>query len=278
MGLGNFFRRSKLEGGDEPGLDDIAEVLDEPLAAELDEIGEMLSSFENRGLEVFGRHGLPTTPGAYRCSPSGEWEFLAASMGPQDRWNLVLEKPPEAGWRYAKLADVGRHTMPQEREVMAAVRLLDAVDEARREGLDESGGFDPGKGAALKAGMRLVLALEASARFSRQKLYAPPIREGTDAFSAPNLLRRNPSEERQKLWRIWCAEAVEIWRFNPHWGSRAVAMRIKKSLGLPDSVHTVRRRILEVAPSGSTPAPTDEAQRSGPATAAPDPSLEPKSR
>lgn len=263
MGFGNFFRRTgSKQDGDGDG-DDISDGLDGP-AGEFDEIGELLNSFEARGLEIFGRYGLPTVPGAYRRGPTGDWEFLASSIAIQDRWSLVLQNPPEDGWKYAKLADVGRQMLPQEREVMAAVSILDAVEAARREGMGEAGDFDPQKGSALKAGMRLVLALEASARLSRQKLYVSPLRDGDDDFSAAHLVRRKASEERHRLWNIWQTEAAEIWRMQPSWGSRAVATRLKKRLGLPDSVHTIRRRILSVAPPiPPSGAPKDAEPHSG---------------
>lgn len=69
----------------------------------------MMAEVEALALRIYGLHGLPTLPGHYRRGPDADaWVFLGEQVDPNLRWAMVLEMPPEAGWRYATLEDIGR--------------------------------------------------------------------------------------------------------------------------------------------------------------------------
>ncbi len=69
----------------------------------------IMAEVEALALQIYGVHGLPTQPGHYRRGPNADaWLFLGEHVEADLRWAMVLEMPPEAGWRYATLEDIGR--------------------------------------------------------------------------------------------------------------------------------------------------------------------------
>jgi len=84
----------------------------------------IMAKVEKLALQVYGDHGLPIQPGHYRRAPaSQDWLFLGEFVEAEIRWALILEKPPEAGWRYATLEDIGRFPGAPA-ELLAASNLL----------------------------------------------------------------------------------------------------------------------------------------------------------
>ncbi len=68
----------------------------------------VLAEVEAFALTIYGAHGLPTRQGHYRRGPSeGAWLFLGETLAAEQRWAMVLNMPPEEGWRYATLEDIG---------------------------------------------------------------------------------------------------------------------------------------------------------------------------
>ena len=83
---------------------------------------ELLLRIEQAALEVYASHGLPTSQGHYRRGRRARsWTFLGDHLTPEDRWALLIEHPPEQGWRYGLLADIGKTGGP---DVRAASALL----------------------------------------------------------------------------------------------------------------------------------------------------------
>ncbi len=69
----------------------------------------LMAQVEAQALRIYGAHGLPTQPGHYRRGPDAEaWLYLGEHVDADLRWAMVLDMPPEAGWRYATLEDIGR--------------------------------------------------------------------------------------------------------------------------------------------------------------------------
>lgn len=69
----------------------------------------VMAEVEALALQIYGAHGLPTRPGHYRRGPGdGAWLYLGEHVDADLRWAMVLDMPPEAGWRYATLEDIGR--------------------------------------------------------------------------------------------------------------------------------------------------------------------------
>jgi hypothetical protein len=89
-----------------------------------------LAEIEAGALEVYSRAGLPTEPGHYRKPPGTDaWTFIAATLPPEARFALTLEHPPERGWRFARLQDLGaRSDRP---DLKAASRLLNDIADLR---------------------------------------------------------------------------------------------------------------------------------------------------
>ena len=253
MWAGRFFRQRRQPP--EPQLSADGFFIREPSTDEVDpvmgavesEVETLLDRIEAEALAIFERHDLPSTTGFYRRGPGGDWQFLGARLAPSAKWDLVLGAPPEAGWRYVRLGDIGRCEQPHNPEVMSAVRLLNALDAARTRFGGAAGGLDPVAADAFMAGMNLVLALSDVGRVSGRKLLPLPGAEALEADSP--LFRRTMSEERQWHWRQWQAEADAIWALRPDLSRRAVALRVRRNLKLAASVHSIRRRISRVVAS-----------------------------
>jgi hypothetical protein len=86
-------------------------------------LDERLSGIEQAALALYRRHGLPVQAGDYRRGPRGtRWTFIGDTLTPEDRWAAIIERPPEKGWRHARLEDIGGHeTVPA---LVEASRLL----------------------------------------------------------------------------------------------------------------------------------------------------------
>lgn len=85
-----------------------------------------MAEVEASALKVYADHGLPTKPGHYRRGPVSEgWDFLGEDVDIARRWDMVLERPTESGWKFATLEDLGRHDGASP-ELRAASGLLAA--------------------------------------------------------------------------------------------------------------------------------------------------------
>jgi len=108
-------------------------------SAEPDALSLALDEIEAGALDIYAGAGLPTQPGHYRRQPDSEdWTFLSADLGPSERFALALEHPPEQGWRFARLQDLGARS--EREDLRAAARLLGdvaALRNARREVLTQ---------------------------------------------------------------------------------------------------------------------------------------------
>lgn len=93
--------------------------------APVSSLADRLTAIEAAALATYAAHGLPTAPGHYRKGPRARgWTFLGAEIEPEARWAMVLEKPPEKGWRHGTLEALGaRERSPA---VQAASRALTA--------------------------------------------------------------------------------------------------------------------------------------------------------
>ena len=104
--------------------------IDDPFArpadlepAEPDALSLALDEIEAGALDIYAAAGLPTQPGHYRREPNSmDWTFLSADLGPSERFALALEHPPEQGWRFARLQDLGLSSDREDRR--AASRLM----------------------------------------------------------------------------------------------------------------------------------------------------------
>lgn len=79
-------------------------------AAEDDVLG-LLRAIETAAAEVYGRHGLPQSPGHYRRpADSDAWEPLSDALSPAEKWALINDAPEGARWRYAAHEALGVHS------------------------------------------------------------------------------------------------------------------------------------------------------------------------
>lgn len=102
------------------------------LAPEPDALSALLDRMEMAALAVYAEHGLPTRRGHYRKGPrAARWSWVAARLSPEERFALVLARPPEKGWRHGSLEDIGAHETDKPRLVEAS-RLLAGVTAIRR--------------------------------------------------------------------------------------------------------------------------------------------------
>ena len=126
---GLFGRRPREDAAPQPS-DPFAEP--ERLAPEPDALSLQLDRIEATALAVYAEHGLPTRRGHYRKGPRApRWSWVAERLSPEERFALVLARPPEKGWRHGSLEDIGAQETTRPRLVEAA-RLLAGVTALRR--------------------------------------------------------------------------------------------------------------------------------------------------
>ena len=93
---------------------------------EADAVDQALDEIEQGALSIYAAAGLPTELGHYRRDPEdGLWVFIAARLSPEERFKLTLDHPPEEGWRFARLQDLGLRETRE--DVRNAARLLNEI-------------------------------------------------------------------------------------------------------------------------------------------------------
>lgn len=129
-GWGGLFRRRSPTAWFEAEDDPFAEAgRAEP---EANALTALLDQVEATALSVYAEHGLPTRRGHYRKGPRAKrWRWIAERVSPEDRFAMVLARPPEKGWRHGALEDIGALERGGPRLVEAA-RLLAGVALLRR--------------------------------------------------------------------------------------------------------------------------------------------------
>lgn len=107
-------------------VDDTIDAFERPTELEPEESDALslaLAEVEAGALEIYAQAGLPTQPGHYRRDPdTGDWIFIARQIEPSERFALALRYPPEQGWRFARLEDLGARSGRE--DVQAAARLM----------------------------------------------------------------------------------------------------------------------------------------------------------
>lgn len=161
---------------------------------------------EASALEVYAAHNLPTQHGHYQRAPgAAEWTWLAEEVPAELRWAMVLERPPEQGWRYATLEDIGRFPGASA-ELLAAANLLSDCRHLK----DRLTGREPGEpGDDIQTAIRLgfewyalkdAMAWKEKARLKlttpSDTLPAPEPEPGiTSATPRPTRSRKQPESE-----------------------------------------------------------------------------------
>ena len=102
-----------------------------PTAAAPDAVSRLLFDIEATALSIYEAHNAPTQPGQYVRSPrTTRWRFLADRLSAEERWALVLANPPEDGWRYGALEDIGADPAGPP-DLRAAAALLTGCERLR---------------------------------------------------------------------------------------------------------------------------------------------------
>ncbi|WP_396594337.1 hypothetical protein [Brevundimonas sp. R86498] len=150
----------------------------------------VMTEVEALALTIYGLHGLPTVPGHYRRGPGNDaWAYLGEHVGADIRWAMVLERPPEAGWRYATLEDIGRFPGAPA-DLRAASHLLGTCRRLKA----RLTGREPGHPAddletAIRLGADWHALTEALAQRGKSRLkLTPPSDAETRDSSAPEAL------------------------------------------------------------------------------------------
>ena len=98
-----------------------------------DSFDALLRAVEGTALAIYAACGLPTAAGHYARNPQGgAWKFVAESLTPEERFALMQANPPERGWRFGRLADLGR--LSADPTVVLAGTLLAEVAHIRTVG------------------------------------------------------------------------------------------------------------------------------------------------
>lgn len=88
-----------------------------------DGLADRIERVEQAALSLYARHGLPTQAGGYlRRGPDAPWEKLSDTLTPEEKWQLLEQAPPGAGWRFADRSALGRNH-PEPRVHRAAILL-----------------------------------------------------------------------------------------------------------------------------------------------------------
>lgn len=103
-----------------------------PTVASVTPLGALLDRIEATAFQVYEAHDLPTRPGHYARTPKARrWRFVTDDLTAEERWALMLANPPEMGWRFGKLQDLGAD--PENPPVLqAAARLLAGCADLRQ--------------------------------------------------------------------------------------------------------------------------------------------------
>ena len=89
-------------------------------------VSDLFREIEDTALAIYQAHGLPVRKGHYVWSPdAGAWAFVAEALTPEERWALALDRPANAGWRFATLDQLGSGSASP--EVASAAALLAGV-------------------------------------------------------------------------------------------------------------------------------------------------------
>lgn len=168
----------------------------------------VMAKVEKLAFKVYGEYGLPTEPGHYRRAPGADgWVYLGEHLDAGTRWAMILEMPPEAGWRYATLEDLGRYPGAPT-ELRAASNLLATCRHLK----SRLAGREPGNAGedieiAIRLGVdwRELQDLLAWRETPRLKLTQPsdalprPAADGTEAAAAsvPPKAARKPRKPRK---------------------------------------------------------------------------------
>lgn len=107
-------RRFETPSGDlttaEPGAD-----------ASRTDLLSLLEAIEAAAGQVYGRHGLPQSPGHYRRpAEGGAWEPLGDALTPAEKWALIGADSDGGRWRYCAYEAFGAHSdLPAVRQASA---------------------------------------------------------------------------------------------------------------------------------------------------------------
>ena len=151
--------------------------------ARADALSLALSEMEAAATEVYALHGLPTRPGHYERGPRARrWRFIAEHLTPQERFERALAHPREAGWRFARLENLGeRSNRPDLAAASALLTLAARLRQARHGPL----GADD---------LLTAMELGATWRANREIILAARPADA-DAAKAPRRKRRRPSAD-----------------------------------------------------------------------------------
>ena len=170
-GWRGLFGRRPRQAVVETGVDPFAEA--ERATPQPDALSLMLDRIETTALAVYAEHGLPTRRGHYRKGPrAARWSWVAERLSAEERFALVLARPPEKGWRHGSLEDIGAHETRKPRLVEAA-RLLAGVTALRRRLREGAVAEDVATALALGEGWQALKDAQTLRAASRLSLRPP---------------------------------------------------------------------------------------------------------
>ena len=188
MSLWRLLPRSRRETPqDDPfPIDARAEDGRSPEGPRQDALSRTLSEMEAAAHEVYALHGLPTRPGHYERAPRARrWRFIAEELTPEERFQRALDQPRQAGWRFARLEDLGaRSNKPDLAAASDLLRLAARLREARDGPLLAEDLLTAMElGATWRANREIILAARVAAAGARPKTPPRPRtrRSGADA-------------------------------------------------------------------------------------------------
>jgi len=143
-------------------------------------IEALVSQIHADAIAIYVRHALPTRRGHYARTPrSRRWKFVARSLSAEERWALLQANPPERGWKFGTLADIGADPSGPP-DVQAAAALLAGTTNLKR----RLKGFDS---VSLAEDMEAAIRLGSAWRALQDMRLDEPVPEPQTAVIAPLL-------------------------------------------------------------------------------------------
>ena len=195
-----------------------------------------MEAIEEACAPVLAAAGLPAAPGNYECDEHGNWRHFGEPE-PQLRGQRFMCGDP---WSIAK-----RRGIEPDSPVGFAARMIDAILWLRK-----SRAHGDNDRALM---LMFYLGVEWAKSGIKEKHQATwdtghAQREYLSEKREKN--NRKRQDERSRVWAKWNEEAAKVSARWPALSKSAVAVAVKRNLGLSDSIRTVRDRLKKVGEAG----------------------------
>jgi hypothetical protein len=191
-----------------------------------------LEYIEQSCAAVLAKNGLPECQGNYLVDAAGHWEVEQLPWGGRTYTHSV--------WSIAE-----RRGHAPDDPVGFAARMVDYVALLRER--RASGSYDNAMMMALFLGVNWA---RSGLKEKHQAVWDTGHAQRKYLGEQREITNRLRHDDRAAEWTRWNQEAAQVWGRNSALSKFAVAERVKRNLGLPDSIRTIRDRLKKVGEAG----------------------------